>query len=172
MFENFILILELVLLIGLIGLILIRKRKTCTKKFDEMQLKIRARGYQISFFTALVMMGLLAFLLEVGALGPVTPGLAAMTALMVSVTVFAVYCITHDAFLAVRSTPKNHYFIYAMIVIVEIVNVIRLLARGEVIVDGMVDFSAGCAILMAVAFLVILITLIVKTISERKEAEE
>ena len=172
MSDNIIMILELVLLVGLIALIVIRKRKTCTKKFDEMQLKIRARGYQISFFTALVMMGILAFLLEINALGPVTPGLAAMAALMVSVTVFAVYCITHDAFLAVRSTPKNHYFLYAMIVIVEIVNVVRLLVRGEVIVDGIVDFSAGCAILMAVAFLVILITLIVKTVSERKEAEE
>ena len=169
---NILVILEIALLIGIIAWVVARKRKTCTQKYDEMQLKIRAKGYQISFFTALLMMALLTVLFECGMLGIITPGLATMAALMISVTVFAVYCITHDAFLAVRGTPKNYYLIYSLIVIVEIVNVIRLFIRGEIIVDGMVDFSAGCAVLMAVGFLVILITLIVKLSRERKEAEE
>ena len=68
------------------------RKARCNDKFDEMQLKIRSRGYQIGFFTALGLMMVLAFLLETGCITFVTPGLLALTALMISVTVFAVYC--------------------------------------------------------------------------------
>ena len=172
MSDNLIVILELVLLVGLVVWVALRKKKNCSQKFDEMQLKIRANGYRISFFTALLTMSAAVILMECNMLGIVTPALAVMTALMISVTVFAVYCILHDAFISFSDTPKNHLFLYSLIVLIEIANVVRLLVRGEVLVSGMVDFTAGAAVLMAVAFLVILITLIIKTNCERKEAEE
>ena len=84
------------------------RKARCSEKFDEMQLKIRARGYQIGFFTALGLMMVLAFLLETGCVTIMSPGLLALTALMISVTVFAIYCITHEAFLSIRGDGKNH----------------------------------------------------------------
>ncbi len=172
MSDNLIVILELVLLVGLVVWVALRKKKSCSQKFDEMQLKLRAKGYRISFFTALLAMAATVILMECNMLGIITPALAVMAALMISVTVFAVYCILNDAFISFSGTPKNHLFLYSLIVLVEIANVVRLLIRGEVLVSGMVDFTAGAAVLMAVAFLVILITLIIKTNCERKEAEE
>ena len=59
------------------------RKARCNDKFDEMQLKIRARGFQIGFFTALGLMMVLAFLLEMNIITLVTPGLLALTALMV-----------------------------------------------------------------------------------------
>ena len=41
------------------------RKARCNEQFDEMQLKIRARGFQIGFFTALGLMMVLAFLLGV-----------------------------------------------------------------------------------------------------------
>ena len=51
MSDNLIVILELVLLVGLVVWVALRKKKSCSQKFDEMQLKLRAKGYRISFFT-------------------------------------------------------------------------------------------------------------------------
>ena len=84
-----------------------RKAMKRNSEFDEMQLKIRAKGYQIGFYTALILMMILVLLWEMNLLTFVTPGFAAYAALIVSVTVFAVYCILHDAFLAVRGNPKS-----------------------------------------------------------------
>lgn len=171
MSEVWVIVLEVLLLAGLVALA-IRKKKNCTQQYDEMQLRVRGTGYKIGFLTALVMMGLVALLAECGLLGVVTPGLAAMAALMISVTVFAVYCILHDAFVAFRGNPKNHFLIFGMVILVETVNIIRTAIRGEFLVNGVIDFSAGAAVLTGAAFLAIFITLVVKTLRERKEAEE
>ena len=169
---NTLVILELVLLIGIIVWVMIRKRKSCTQKYDEMQLKIRAKGYQISFFTALLMLCVLTVLLECGMLGIVTPGFAAYIALMVSVTVFAIYCILHDAFLAVRGNPKQHLLLFSIIVVLEGFTTVRYLIRGELLEGGLLTFGSGAPLVMFICFLTILITLIVKTVRNGKEAEE
>ena len=169
---NTLVILELVLFIGIIVWVMIRRRKNCTQKYDEMQLKIRAKGYKISFFTALLMLCVLTVLVECNMLGIVTPGFAAYTALMVSVTVFAIYCILHDAFLAVRGNPKQHLLLFGIIVILEGFTTIRYLIKGELLEGGLLTFGSGAPLVMFICFLAILITLIVKTVRNGKEAEE
>ena len=44
--------------------------------------------------------------------------------------------------------------------------------EGEILEDGKLTFGSGAPALMFVCFLAILITLIVKTVRNRKEAEE
>ena len=81
--------------------VLSRKAKKAAE-YDEMQLKIRARGYQIGFFTALGLLIVLILLLELDAFSFATPSFAVYAVLIISVVVFAAYCILHDAFVAVR----------------------------------------------------------------------
>ena len=160
------------LVIAMVAAWALTRKARCNDKFDEMQLKIRARGFQIGFFTALGLMMVLAFLLETNAITLVTPGLLALTALMISVTVFAIYAITHDAFLSVRGDGKNHIALYAVIVVVEIVNVVRHAIMGTMMDGGKLDFGVGAGIVTGVCFLAILVTLIVKKMKNGKEAEE
>ena len=169
---NTVVILELVLLIGIVVWVMLRKKKSCTEQYDEMQLKIRAKGYQISFFTALAMLSLLTVLLECGMLGIVTPGFAAYAALMVSVTVFAIYCILHDAFLSIRGSAKSYIGIFCLVLLTEGIVTVRYITQGELLEDGKLAFGSGAPALMFVCFLAVLVTLIVKTIRNRKEAEE
>ena len=170
MSDNAWLALGLLVIVMVAAWALTRKAR-CNDKFDEMQLKIRSRGYQIGFFTALGLMMVLAFLLETGCITVVTPGLLALTALMISVTVFAVYCITHEAFLSIRGDGKNHILLYAVIIIVEIVNIVRHAVMGTMLENGKLEFGVGAGIVMCVCFAVILATLIVKKIRVGKEAE-
>ena len=152
--------------------LLSRKAMKRSNEYDEMQLKIRAKGYQIGFYTALILIMLLVLLYEMNLLTVVTPGFAAYTALIISVTVFAVYCILHDAFLAVRGNPRSYLGIFGMIVILEGFTTIRYLTAGELLEDGKLTFSSGAPAVMFVCFLAVLITLIVKTVRNGKEAEE
>lgn len=149
-----------------------RKAMKRTTEYDEMQLKIRAKGYQIGFYTALILIMLLVLLYEMNLLSTVTPGFAAYAALIVSVTVFAIYCILHDAFLAVRGNPKSYLGIFSIIVLLEGFTTVRYLTAGELLEDGRLTFSSGAPALMFICFLAILITLIVKTVRNGKEAEE
>ena len=138
------------------------RRKEC--EYDEMQLKIRAKGYQIGFFTALCLLLVFILLAEMNCLTVVTPGFAAYAVLIIS--------ILHDAFLSIRGNAKNYLGIFSMVVLVEGFVAARYLINGEMLEDGKLTFGGGAPAIMFICFLAILIVLIVKTIRNRKEAEE
>ena len=146
------------------------RKKEC--EYDEMQLRIRAKGYQIGFFTVLALLTVLIFLYEMNLLTTVTPGFAAYAALIAGVTVFSVYCIVHDAFLSIRGNAKSYLCIFCLVVLVEGLVTVRALADGKLLEDGKLTFSSGAPALMFVCFLVILAVLAVKTYRNRKGAEE
>ncbi len=152
--------------------VLARKNRNKESEYDEMQQKIRAGGYRIGFFTSLFLMLVVILLYEMNLLTPVTPGFAVYAALILSVTVFAVYCILRDAFLSVRGKAGSYLVIFGLITAVESIVTIRYLAEGKMIMDGKLSFAGGAPALMAVCFLTILATLVVKTIRNRKEEKE
>ncbi len=145
-------------------------KKNC--EYDEMQLRIRAKGYQIGFYTALFLMMIVVVLSELDWLTAVTPGFAVFAALIISVTVFAVYCILHDAFISVRGDGRSQIAVFSIVVLAEGLASIRYITEGELLKSGILTFGSGAPALMFVCFLALLITLIVKTIRNRKEAEE
>ena len=154
------------------ALFLSRKAQKKECEYDEMQLKIRAKGYQIGFYTALFLMIVLILLCELNCLTVVTPGFAVYTALIICVTVFAIYCILNDAFLAIRGKANRYFMMLGMVVALEGFVFVRSVMDGKVLEDGKLTFGSGAPAVMAVCFLAILITLAVKTVRNRKEADE
>ena len=146
------------------------RKKDC--EYDEMQLKIRAKGYQIGFFTALGLILLLILAFEMNLLTVVTPGFAAYAVLIISVTVFVIYCILHNAFLSISGNAKSYLWIFGLVVLIEGFVTVRYAINGELLENGLLTFSGGAPAIMSVCFLAILITLVVKTIPNGKEAEE
>lgn len=151
---------------------LTRKKRKEECEYDEMQLKIRAKGYQIGFFTALALLIVLVFLYEMNLLTIVTPGFAAYAVLIICVTVFAIYCILHDAFLSISGNAKSYLVIFSLVVLVEGFVAVRDAVNGNLLENGQLTFGGGAPALMFVCFLAILITLIIKTIRGGNEAEE
>ena len=141
-------------------------------EYDEMQLKIRAKGYQIGFYTALILMLVLVLLSELNWLTFMTAGFAVYTALIISVTVFAVYCILHNAFLAIHGNANRYFLLFGIITLLQGISAVRYMRAGEMVEGGKLTFGGGAPALMCICFLAILITLIVKTVRNRKEAEE
>ena len=143
-----------------------------SKHYDEMQLKIRATGYRIGFFTALALMAVLMLLFELDCLGIVSPAFALLAVLMVSITVFAVYCIRHEAFLSVDGQGKRYIALFTLVVLCNGLTSALRLIRGEALENGRLTLSFGSPLLMTVAFLVILAALLIKTVKAGKEAAE
>ena len=167
-------VLALGILVGVMITAWLLSRKAMKKncEYDEMQLKIRAKGYQIGFFTALGLLVVLILLLELNAFSFVTPGFAVYAILMISVVVFAAYCILHDAFISVRGDGRSQIIVFSLVVLAEGLASIRYITEGEFLKTGTLAFDSGAPVLMFICFLAILITLIVKTVRNRKEAEE
>ena len=149
-----------------------RKARKRDCEYDEMQLKIRAKGYQIGFYTVLFLMLVLVLLSELNWFTFCTPGFAAFAALIISVTVFAVYCILHDAFIGLRSNPKQYIILFSLVILAQALGALRYWTAGELLENGRLTFGSGASSVMVVCFLTILITLIVKIRRDGKEAEE
>ena len=92
--------------------------------------------------------------------------------LIICVTVFAIYCILHDAFLSISGNAKSYLVIFSLVVFVEGFVAVRDAVNGNLLENGQLTFGGGAPALMFVCFLAILITLIVRTIRTGKEAEE
>ena len=161
------------LLVGLMlaAWALSRKNAKC-KHYDEMQLKIRAAGYKLGFFTALGLMVVLMLLFELDCLGCVSPAFALMAVLMISITVFAVYCICHEAFLSVDGQGERYIVLFSLVVLCNGAASVMRLIRGEALEEGRLTRSFGSPLLMTVGFLVILAALLIKTAKAGKEAAE
>ena len=97
---------------------LTRKGRKKESEYDEMQLKIRAKGYQIGFYTALFLIMLLVFAFEMNLITFVTPGFAVFAILIISVTVFVIYCILHNAFLSISGNAKSYLGIISMVTLI------------------------------------------------------
>lgn len=149
-----------------------RKARKRDCEYDEMQLKIRAKGYQIGFHTALCLIMVLILLSELDWFTFFTPGFAAFAALIISVTIFAVYCILHDAFVGLRSNPRQYVILFSIVILAQALGALRYWTAGELLENGRLTFGSGASTVMVVCFLAILITLIVKMRQDGKEAEE
>lgn len=164
-------IMPVVIMILLIGAIMIISKKSSTRKdahYDEMQLKNRATGYKIGFFVMLIGLYAFGFLIEfVPDFGKVvSPSFCMMAVGFVGIVTFAVYCIFKDAFYSVGQNRKGYIIICFLVILAN-----GLGSTGH-ISDGTISFSNYGNYLCAAAFLVILISLIVKEAMSRKEVDE
>ena len=115
---------------------------------------------------------IIVLLYELNYLTVVTPGFAAFAALILSVTVFTIYCILHDSFISIRGDSRTQIAVFSLVVLAEGLASIRYLTEGELFKNGVLTFDCGAPSLMFICFLAILITLIIKTVRNRKEAKE
>ena len=161
------------LMVGLMVAVWVLTRKARrSKHYDEMQQKIRADGYRLGFFTTLLMMVVLIFLTELGISRYISPAFGLLTVMMVGVTVFALYCIRHEAFLSVGDKGKSYVMVFALVTVCNGAVALMRLLEGELLENGVVTLSSGAQLLMFAAFLPLLIALLIRQKQSGKEAEE
>ena len=170
-------IMPIVTVILIVGVIMFMANKGSTGKdthYDEMQLKIRATGYKLGFFVTLIGLYVFGFMIElIESFGKViSPSFCMMAAGFIGIVTFAVYCIIMDAFYSIGQNRKGYIFLCVLVILVNGIGTISHIIEGTLIEDGMVTFSNCGGLLGAAGFLVILISLLIKEVSGKKEVDE
>ncbi|MBR6115800.1 MAG: hypothetical protein IKQ10_11600 [Oscillospiraceae bacterium] len=151
----------------------IKKGRIRTRHYDEMQLKIRADAYQLGYLVTLLSTLAVIFLADFGALEHVADTVfAVFAALILGLTVFAVYCIMHEAFFSVGDRSGTYIGLVVVIVVLDgFVSVSRFI-DGSILENGIVTFQSGSSTVMTLMFLAVLTALLVKRAQQKREAEE
>ena len=158
----------------LVLIILATKYTSKGKGFDEMQLIKRADAFRAGFFT---MLGCVIFLMILETWKPwtenVTITFSLLALIMVSLGVFGVYCAVHDAFFRMKESRKFYLCLCFLVIFGNVMQVHSyyrdhgtLLENGKVSLNPCGNIATGCT------FLILLLTIIIKMIAEKKEEKE
>lgn len=128
--------------------------------FDERQELIRGRGYKYAFFTV---MALLAIYLVADIAGafeviPVTHSLVIFTILLISVVVYALYCIRNDSYFGVGVDYRSYKAIMWVIIVINAVSAFMGMRDG-LFENGKLAFSPISQILFVITFVIIMLAL-------------
>jgi len=167
-------IVVLVALILLCVAIYVASRRQAKDEFDERQLRVRADAYRIGFLSMFVSVIAMMILFS---WKPWVERVDTMVTLigtvMIAFLVFAVYCITHDAFFRRKEKPQSYLGICIAAMLCNLGVVIRYLKEdGTLFVDGKATMTPFGNAMMAGVFFVVSIVLVIKIIVNRKEEDD
>ena len=140
-------------------------------KFDERQELVRGRGYKYAFFTLMVYQLLYAVLKTAFGWTVLDEMTELFIGLYLAIGVYACYAIWHDAYFALNEKRVYYIWLFAVIAVINGGVGIAHILRGEVVVDGVINYVNSMNLLGAVLFLVVLAALLVKEIASRREEE-
>ena len=155
------------LLVGLLVVVLLRRRKVLDFTFDERQERARGVAFKYAFFTLLVSV----FLYGVSemAVGRWCDAMAGgCLCIAVSITVFAVICILKDAYLGLKERPRQIMTLFALIALVNLGLGAVQASRAGLLEDGVLSFRVVNPV-MGVMMLVVLAVYIVNFLLRDRE---
>ena len=154
--------------------------KNTNKQYDEMQLLIISRAYKIAYFSLVIML-ILVILIDVN-IGNSLPSGAISQFLswpiMISVTIFFVYTIWHDAFFVPGQSWRNYIIHCVFLILLFGYSFIGGIKEG---VSGPVNalsigeyalFRNGTSASFFTTFLITAIAIVIKMIKNKNEAAE
>ncbi|MDE6607710.1 MAG: hypothetical protein K2K54_08150 [Lachnospiraceae bacterium] len=142
------------------------------ERFDERQTLARLRGFKLGFFTMMIYNAIYAFYSLFVEKTVFTTFAAMVIGIILGITVFAVYAILKDAYVALDKGRKNFLVLFGACGILNLMNGIRGIHEEMTLTENgdpqiyVLNFSA--ALLSGVVF----ITFVLKGLTRKKEEEE
>lgn len=142
--------------------------------YDEMQLVIRGKGYRIGFMVMLIGLFAGGALLEFSGRfsSVVAPSIVMWAVACVGLAAFFLYCIARDAFYSIGENRKAYMGLCVAVTLCNGIPAVRRIIDGRLIEDGRITFWGCSDLLLAVLFATLLVALIIKEISSRREVGE
>lgn len=91
----------------IISYLLFGKKKKGIQIYDERQKLVQKTGFKWGFCTSIILIMLKAILAEFGCIKFMSEIISAVIIVLVSLSVYLVYCIFHDAYLSLTDKPKQ-----------------------------------------------------------------
>lgn len=162
-------------IVGLILVVVLYKlantnHKTRTE-YDERQKELRGRAYMYAFYTMLVFECVMMALGFAEVTLPVDAYLVHFTGIVISCMVLACYCIWHDVYWGLNNDPKRYIFVFAVLIVLNAVPVVRTLMEGTMIEDGKIS-SVAVNLIVLVMMLVLIVLLFIKGRMDQNAGQE
>lgn len=145
-----------------------KKKKTCL--YDERQILTRGKGFQYGFFT-LMFYDLIFNATYINGTKWCDNLTGNMIGIMLSLCVFAIYCIWNDAYLSLNEKPKLIYFTLGILTLSNLLIGIFALISGRLIQSGRVNLPI-INLMLAIETLFLLITFFLKNRLNHKQSEQ
>lgn len=123
------------------------------QNYDERQMAARGVAYRLAYMT--LVGALMADVLVQSLYGPWTErGVDLFLGIFLSVLVFILACVRHDAYFSLRQKPGTYLALFAAVILAQIPNTVLHLRDGTMIVDGLLTWEAlspACIVLFLAA---------------------
>ena len=138
--------------VALVRLLAGRKRRQA-QNYDERQMAARGVAYRLAYMT--LVGALMADVLVQSLYGPWTERCVdLLLGIFLSVLVFILACVRHDAYFSLRQKPGTYLVLFAAVILAQIPNTMLRLRDGTMIVDGLLTWEAlspACIVLFLAA---------------------
>lgn len=125
-------------------------------RFDERQELHRGRGYKYGFYTLLCYIVVDYVVINVFEKQWAAEGVDILIGVIVSVGVYAIYCIFHEAFLSLNENPKRYVAVIIFCMLLNGLGAVMQFQHNPVIENGQLTthcMNLVCAVLMAVVLI-------------------
>ena len=161
--------------LALIVLIILAVKYTSNGKgFDEMQLMKRADAYRAGFFTLLGCV-LMLMILESWSQWTenVTVTFSFISSIMVTLLVFGIHCVVHDAFFRMQENKKFYLGLCFCVVFVNAMQAIGYYRDKKTLLEnGKVSLSPCGNILIGATFLILAVAIVIKMLTAKEDRDE
>ncbi len=145
------------------------KNRSIRTEYDEMQKQARGEAYMYGFY-AMILFEFLTMLTEFFQPIPAEPLVIHFTAIMIGVTVQAVYSIMHDAFIGLNTQKNRYLIIMAVIAVINFAVAFAAFKDGRMIENGVL-MAPFCNLMVGIAFLIIGLAGWIRTTEGKEEKE-
>ena len=166
------------MLVGVaVGLILValcfkyvRIRKGSNFEYDERQQLTRGTGFKYAYVTSIVYNGVLCLLTVTGIPLPVAQSVLIMVGILLTVLVYVVYCIHHDAYVSLNENANRLMIVFVILGGFNTLIGVMHLIHGTMFKDGVFTFH-GINLLCGIFLLLVAVVLFAHTKLQTREEE-
>ena len=146
----------------------VKKKKRGKGEYDERQELIRCRGYKIAYYTLMISVALVLALSAGSGIPYIETDVGFVIALMISLVVFAVYCIIKDGYFGIFDKPKS---VLIELFLIGLANFIIALVNSEKwVIDGKLSMGS-INLICAITMLVVALAGFIKLLIVKREDE-
>lgn len=157
------------LVLVVIILIVTKKDKKLELQYDERQMQERGNAFKLGFFTQLIYMCFMSLCYVVGIQLPVATEVILFFGVLLSLSVYVVYCIWKEAYIALNETVKKVNIVFVIIGIVNVFIGVMHCIHGNMIENGILTFR--CINLLCGVFL-LLVAIVIGSVELAKKRED
>ncbi len=154
-----------------VAFIISRLLKNQAQNFDERQEMIRGKAYKYTVKVMIIYSGLYVCCSQLMEKEFLITSVALILGMFIGLVAFAVYSIWNEAFFSLDRTPKLSIFVLIAIVLLNSEDAISTITNGNLIENGTLTLES-VTLMCAIAFVVILSTLLIKIAINKKAEQE